>query len=135
MAYLDWNESYSVNIKEFDQQHRKLVSLLNELFEAMKAGSAKQVLGAILNSLIDYTEKHFAAEEALMEKYDFPELWRHRNEHIHLTKQVLAFKEKYERGEASLSVEMSGFLKAWLTDHIMKTDKRYTEFLNKKGVY
>ena len=63
-----------------------------------------------------------------------PELWRHRKEHNDLVKQVLDFKQKYDQGAVALSVEMGAFLKDWLVNHILKVDKRYSVYLNQKGV-
>ncbi|HEY3278644.1 MAG TPA: hemerythrin domain-containing protein [Syntrophorhabdaceae bacterium] len=41
MALMAWNDNMSVNIKLVDGQHMKLVELLNEFHDAVKAGSAR----------------------------------------------------------------------------------------------
>lgn len=134
MTYFNWDASYSVNVQVIDQQHQRLVGIINELYDAMKSGQAKQKLSGILDSLVEYTQVHFAYEEKLLETHDYPELWRHRKEHNDLVKQVLDFKQKYEQGTVALSVEMGAFLKDWLVNHILKVDKRYSAYLNQKGV-
>ena len=44
MALISWNESYSVKVKQFDDQHKKLVNMLNDLHEAMKQGKGRDAL-------------------------------------------------------------------------------------------
>jgi hemerythrin len=123
-----------VNIKEIDLQHQKLVELINNLHDGMKAGKGKEILGEILSELVNYTSFHFAFEEKLLEKYVYPETIAHKRQHSDLVGQVLAYKESYESGKTVLSIEIMNFLKDWLTTHITGTDKKYSTFLNSKGV-
>ncbi len=43
MALIDWDKSLSVNVEEIDQQHKKLIAMINELNEAMRNGKGKEV--------------------------------------------------------------------------------------------
>ena len=52
MALIEWNDEYSVKVKEIDQQHMKLVNLINELHLAMKEARGREVVGKILTGLI-----------------------------------------------------------------------------------
>ncbi|MBI3391927.1 MAG: bacteriohemerythrin [Nitrospirae bacterium] len=134
MALMVWDNGFSVNVKEIDAQHQKLIALINDLHDAMKTGKAKDVLGKVLSDLTDYTVYHFGVEEKLFQTHGYPEAVQHKREHDALTKQVLDIKEKFKEGKAGVTVETMAFLKDWLTNHIKKTDKKYTPFLNGKGV-
>ncbi len=72
MALMQWNDSLSVNIKEVDDQHKKLVAIINELHDAMRAGSGNAVLGNIFSKLTQYVASHFATEEKLMSTHNYP---------------------------------------------------------------
>lgn len=72
MAFFNWDDLGSVNIERIDNQHKKLVSYLNELFEAMRAGKGNEVLEKILNALLSYTNTHFASEEKLTQTHGYP---------------------------------------------------------------
>ena len=134
MAMLTWSDKYSVNVKEIDDQHKKLIRLLNELHTAMSAGKGKDVLSGVLNHLIDYTVYHFSAEENYMVQYGYPGYTQHRAEHTEFVKNVKDFDEKFEAGQSSVSIDVIKFLNGWVTSHISGTDKQYTQFFNQKGL-
>jgi hemerythrin len=134
MDLIVWNEDLSVNIKEINEQHKKLISMINELNMAMGAGKGKDVMGSVLARLVDYTKSHFAVEETLMQKHQYPGYISHKAEHDKLTKQVIDIMDKFKEGKAIVTVEIMNFLKNWLTSHIQTIDKRYTPHLNAKGV-
>jgi len=135
MPLMEWNDRLSVGISQFDNEHKKLVSMINELFDAVQSGRGKESLGHILDGLIDYTKTHFANEEHYMEKFSYPDLKAHRTEHETLTKQVVDIQRKYHQGAtAMLSMEVMTFLKNWLIKHIQGTDKKYGPFLATKGL-
>ena len=73
MALIKWTSALSVAVPEIDLQHQKLVSLINQLHESMLSGKGREVLGGVLNELIDYTKRHFADEEELMRRHNYPE--------------------------------------------------------------
>jgi hemerythrin len=134
MALITWNESYSVKVKQFDDQHKKLIDMVNELHDAMKVGKGKDLLEKILAGLIQYTVTHFANEERLMKQHNYPGYEQHKKEHHLLTLQVKDVQKKYHEGDAVLSQSVLTFLKEWLQNHIKGTDKNYAPFLNSKGV-
>ena len=134
MALITWNNNYSVNIKEIDSQHKKLVDLVNELYDNMKIGKGKEVTGKVLNDLVKYTESHFAYEEELFKKFKYIEGVKHSQEHAQLLSKVKSFVKDFDSGKGSVSVELLNFLKDWLVSHIGNSDKKYSQFLNSKGV-
>jgi hemerythrin len=134
MALITWDESYSVKVKQFDDQHKKLIDMVNELHDAMKVGKGKEVLEKILAGLIQYTVTHFADEDRLMKLHNYPGYEQHKKEHNLLTIRVSDLQRTYHEGSAVLSQSVMTFLKEWLQNHIQGTDKDYGPFLNSKGV-
>ena len=88
----------------------------------------------ILDELLDYTAYHFGTEEMLFQKYDYPEYSRHKKEHDTLTWKVLDIRSRYASGEGVETSEIFEFLKSWLENHLLNSDKKYSGFLNSKGV-
>ena len=134
MAFFEWKKEYSVDIKKIDDQHIELVKHLNNLYDAMKAGKGKDALETVLIGLVKYTKEHFSSEESLMKLYKFPGYAEHKQKHKKLTEHVALLKQKFDSGEISNPIQITNFLKDWLTKHIMGTDKAYGPFLNAKGV-
>lgn len=131
---IQWNETLSVKVQEIDNQHRKLINLINNLDEAMRKGKGKEVLGTVLNELVQYTKQHFAYEQGLMATYHYPDAEAHAHKHDTLTRQVFELHVKYMAGQASLTIPTMSFLNSWLIDHIQNTDKKFGDYLNSKGV-
>ncbi len=134
MPLITWSEKYSVAVKDFDQQHQKLITLINDLHDAMKAGKAKSILEGILDELESYTEYHFKAEEDMMKKHAYPELENQKTQHAGFVTKIKEFQTQFKSGKTSVSLEISNFLRDWLINHINGTDKNYGSFFNQKGV-
>jgi hemerythrin len=134
MARFTWDPTYSVSVRHFDEQHKGLFSILNELYDAMKAGAGQKVLRDVLVNLLDYTLLHFAGEEAVMRNAGYPRLQSHIEQHRRFTDKIDEACAKYNAGSVGLSVGVLDFLTEWLQNHILHTDKQYGEFLNSKGI-
>ncbi|MEJ5362104.1 MAG: bacteriohemerythrin [Spirochaetota bacterium] len=134
MEFIEWGEHLSVGVKVFDNEHKQLVSLVNKLNQALLAGSAKKTMEEILQNLVNYTKIHFKHEEDYMVLYDYPEYEKHKKEHNALTDQVMDFYTRYQAGKTVFSLELMNFLKDWLTNHILISDKKYKDFFQSKNV-
>jgi hemerythrin len=132
MAYLEWNDTFSVEIKQIDEQHKKLFSLFNDLHEAMQKGMGGKIINRILKELRDYTSYHFAAEESWMKMLNYPGLAKHKQEHQEAIKQVNKFIIEYARGSKAVPYEVLKFLSNWLQNHILQIDREYAPYLKGK---
>jgi hemerythrin len=134
MAFFEWKNDYSVGVAKIDDQHKALVGFLNELYESMKAGKGKETLDTVLINLVEYTKTHFATEESMLKLYKYPDYVAHKQKHDNMTGHVLELKKQFDAGQISNPIQITNFLKDWLSKHIMGTDKLYGPFLNAKGV-
>ena len=125
---------YSVGIASIDNEHKKLVDLINMLWAEMMDRRGPQQLAATIDAVINYTAYHFKSEEKLMSQHHYPHYQAHCAEHNRLTAQVLAMRDDYRSGRSRNPNEMIDFLRQWILDHIMHTDKQYTEHLRAAGV-
>ena len=133
MSLFQWNESYSVGHQQIDAQHKHLFQLAEELHSAMAAGKGKQMLSQTLGNLISYTKSHFASEEGLMKKYNYPDYPAHKVEHDKLTAKVLAFQSDFNAGRTMLSVDLMQFLKTWLAHHIGQIDHKVAAYIREQA--
>lgn len=134
MAFFDWKDDYKVGVKVVDQQHRRLVSLVDELYEAMKSGKGSDGAKKVLRGLVDYTKSHFRTEEEFMKSHSYPGMLAHKREHEDLARQAEDLLSQVEQGKLTVPIETGKFLKDWLTVHIMGTDKKLGAFLTSRGL-
>jgi hemerythrin-like metal-binding protein len=133
MALMTWGSMLQLGYADIDAQHERLVELVNQLDDAMRAGHGRDVVGGVLNELIRYTVYHFAFEEKLMDQYGVGSAAVHKAEHKKLVADVGAFKSKFDSGSAVVTTELMTFLRNWLSGHILKTDKTLARELSAKG--
>ncbi|MGC2856826.1 bacteriohemerythrin [Novispirillum sp. DQ9] len=130
MTLITWQDSYSVGVDLIDSDHKLLVSLINQLGDAADGGQGRDVVGSVLNVLIEYTEGHFSREERLMEKGGYPDLPAHREHHRALTNKVREMVGQYRDGRIdALDSDILEFLRSWLTGHILGVDMEYRPYV------
>jgi len=132
--YIEWKSEYDLGIDSIDQQHRKLIALINSLQTAVDYSTGEEFERQALDELVDYTRTHFKYEEGLMEQNGYPEFESHRGEHERMIAQVDEVLEAYRQDQEGAMQNAIVFLKSWLINHINGTDRQYSRFLIDKGV-
>ncbi len=133
MSLLEWSKEFETGIAVIDADHKKLVKMANTLNDAMKSGHGKDVMGKLLVDLANYTVSHFQNEEKLMKQYAYTDTVAHTHQHEDLKAQVIDIVEKHKTGAVTITLKVMNFLRDWLINHILKSDKVFAEFLKAKG--
>ena len=131
MAFIDWSNNLSVGFEEVDEDHQKLVGMVNKIHATVAQKPDQDALADLLEELLSYTGWHFRHEERLMQNYADPGLFAHKQEHEDLAKQATELYEKFLGGDDSVPGMLLPFLKDWLTRHITGTDMKMGHFLAK----
>ena len=122
-----WEEKYCLGLDEIDEQHKSLLDILNRIWFSIVNKSDASVVFSLIGELEKYTLAHFAAEETLMRVIDYPRFSDHKKEHQDFVARVAEEKKRaVESGK--LSLDLMYFLRDWLVDHILASDKHYAEF-------
>jgi hemerythrin len=129
----EWQESFAVGVAEIDEQHRRLITAIGDFYTGLQYNHSQEALTKLLRFLIDYIDMHFKTEEALMERHAYPGLAEHRAQHRGFVSRVSQMSERYLAGKLLLSLEVTGFLRQWLTEHILHTDRDLGRFLTTHG--
>ncbi len=122
MTLIVWNDDLSVGNAFIDNDHKKLVKLVNDFHNAMEEGRGNEVVGKVLHNLVIYTKEHFAREEAEMRRIKYPRYLAHKLEHDNLLMEVAELQAGFDTGKAMLTLKVSRFLRDWLATHIKQTD-------------
>jgi hemerythrin len=134
MPLMTWTQQLSVGVKVLDDDHKKLIGMLNQLNDGMKAGQGRQTLGKVFDELVDYTKMHFAREEQFFAETGYGAAEAHKKEHDDLTMRVLDLQTRHNNGALALSKEVINFLQGWLIYHIQGSDQKYRPHLNANGI-
>jgi len=122
MAVIEWRPELDIGIFEIDMQHRSLVSIANQLHDAIEAGKAERTIEWMLEELLLYTKMHFQTEEQYMKRYMYKDAAEHAREHGEMLKAMRRFKRQLKAGE-EISDEVLEFLHAWLEAHLTGPDR------------
>jgi hemerythrin len=134
MAYINWSDDLSVSVFTIDNQHKKLVGLINEFYESIKNGSSKDNVSKLIKGMKNYTHEHFGFEEKYMRQCNYPDYENHKKEHELFISKVEDLETKLNSGKIVLSFEVTSFLKDWLKNHIQVEDKKYSSLFTQKGL-
>jgi len=126
---IHWDSSYSIGVKEIDEQHKKLIDIINRLYSGFLSAQANKIIGDILQEVYDYTKFHFDYEEGLLTKNKYPTLREHKEEHEKFVSKTKEYLESHKKGSRVLTYEVMNFLRKWLVEHIAEEDKKYVSYL------
>ena len=140
MGFLNWGRKASIPDQIYsvmNDDHVTLYRIFAELRDAVavqtkgetERGFREITLLGIIRKLIDKVRDHFGREEALMDKYSYPEARAHRSEHLMLLRSIETYHANLISGARPITDEVVKYLKAWLTNHIRTADRRLDRFL------
>ena len=129
VEFIKWSERFSLNIELIDKQHKQLIYLINQLYDNMKNGNSKNILEKTIDELCEYTKVHFKEEEKIFEKYGYIDTVEHKESHQIFINEIVNFKKMFNENKVTVSSKILLYLRDWLYDHILKTDKKYIPFM------
>lgn len=124
----DFDSEFKFGIDSVDNEHVKLVDMLNEVHALLSDGKRDEARRHFNEALSSYIDEHFANEEKFMEGIGFPHLDEHKKVHENFRQ---SFYELRPRVESSDDVAFRSALSdafTWLIAHIGRTDKKYAAF-------
>jgi len=134
MPLITWNDKLSVKVKEIDDQHKRLIGIINHLSDGIQTGKGKQVLEETLSELVKNAEYHFQTEEKYMKQFGYPGYIPHRVAHDEFARKVLTHQADLKVDKFVEPLAIMAFLKVWVISHIMDMDQQYSETFIKGGL-
>jgi hemerythrin-like metal-binding protein len=135
-----WTDVLSVGVKEFDEDHKRLIRMINEMHGVLQNADEKgeipeEEIEIALHRLQNYFNGHCHREELAMAKAGYPDLEAHREEHQKFIAVVTEMSFHYQGSKSAQDGrDMMQFMYDWLTNHIFVTDRKYTQHLRSKGI-
>jgi hemerythrin len=123
--FFEWDAGkFGLGVRDMDAEHQTLIALMNALHRLHQAGAPRSAQARAVTELVSFTVKHFADEEAYMEKIGYPDLRVHAGVHRNLLKRVTEYHDEFQK-TGQLGEAFFMFLKTWLKAHICGVDARY----------
>ncbi len=132
--YIKWNNEYCMGISIIDEEHKKLVGIINKAISTKEHNDNPEEIKEILSEMVVYFDEHFSTEEACMIKFNYPEYQSHRNEHLDFIDKTIASYNKLVRGDYQIAKELLEYLRQWLVNHIQGSDREYMDCFKKNGL-
>lgn len=121
------NKRYELKVEAMDNEHKKLIEIMNLLYDKNKQGAPKEDLLKTINDLCAFCILHFQHEETYLEKIRFPGLPNHKGIHQRLLSQLKQHKTDFETSSSStINEKFFEFLTLWLAAHIQHIDMQYS---------
>ncbi|MDR2884697.1 MAG: bacteriohemerythrin [Deferribacteraceae bacterium] len=127
MSLVQWTDSLSVKIEKFDGEHKKLLDIINVLYESTSQGKGTDVISKTLKDLISYTQTHFKHEEDFLKGRGYNGIATQQEQHKVFVDKIAEFQKKYDAGSMTSTISMFTFLSSWLINHIQKVDSLYAK--------
>ena len=126
-----WDESYVLGIDEIDLQHRSIVEQFGRFSAAVQEGCASEMLLDMATFLAGYAKEHFATEERVMEKYNYPRIDEQRAEHAIFTHDAEELLRRIVNEGASreIAADLAGKMVRWVIQHIRNHDRAMVQFV------
>lgn len=125
-SFIDWKKSYETGIKQIDDDHKYLCSIINVLYDSIvsKDSDHEAAFSKALNEITFYTQCHFKNEEAIMEKINYKFIERHKYMHKVFASTVIESANKYYSGRPFVANSFIRFLRDWILEHIALEDMK-----------
>lgn len=119
-----WDDALQIGHAAMDDDHRKLVELVNNFQNNLNAPLPFADLLQDLDQLLEFTSWHFRHEERLMNSCGYPEMIAHKKEHKELIATLYQLHSRVRDKDDGVLAELSRFIKEWLHRHIPEVDRK-----------
>jgi len=130
---MTWSNEIATGHTRIDEDHKHLIALVNRLHDAMLKRAGKDQLATLFDELALYTKEHFGREETLMGQIAYAGAAEHRGQHKTLIDQLTQLRTDFGTGKVTITLETMKFLQGWVSDHILKSDRKLAEAAAKAG--
>lgn len=127
-----WDPKYSVNIKSIDIQHKKFFEIINNVFFLLRQKPVDETkVNKIVKDLVEYAEYHLNYEEKCFKETDYPDMATHCQFHNGYRQKIKDYQKKIKQKDSNLialAQEIAEFAQNWLSEHILATDQKYSQY-------
>ena len=121
---LKWEEKFSVGVPAMDQEHRRIIGMINKLQDEFACVHKAETVAELLTEMTQYAQDHFQHEERMLAAHNYPRMLEQHAQHVGYRKKNVALCQ-------ATRLDITGlykFLRNWWAHHILEEDMRYKAF-------
>ncbi|NQV51403.1 MAG: hemerythrin family protein [Candidatus Marinimicrobia bacterium] len=126
-----WTKDMRIDDGQIDADHKKLISIANKVLTLEQSSKRADELKQLIQDLYEYVKYHFAREEDLMQKLEYPDMKSHQTKHENIILAMNLFLANAQNMDEIL-VNFRKLVSKWVIDHIMDEDKKLQRFMDAK---
>ncbi len=125
-----WDDKYLLDVIEIDEQHKKLVGIINTFYDILEKGLEvyTQNRDRVLKEIVDYTIYHFGQEETLFDNFGYTTSDFHKQQHKAFVEEVGRYITRLQDSTVEQGLKFYDYLVTWLLSHIGKSDKAWASY-------
>lgn len=134
MSIFKWSDDLITNNSQIDSDHKLIIEKAAELHQALTQSKGQEHVLKTLTFLNDYVKKHFAEEEKLQMKNEYPLISDHKKNHAYFINELdkLTMKIKSQPSSVANAIELNNLMSGWFFKHIKRMDVEVANHLRKK---
>ena len=132
---IEWNDGLNLGVKDIDDDHKKLLRIINDLSDAINNNETKNVIETVFKEIQKHTKDHFSREETYLEECQCTKLEDHIKKHRAFCAELLELKTKALSSQNNISAQdVSIYITEWLLKHIIEEDIPAITIFKKCGI-
>lgn len=135
--FIDFSKEILLNIEEIDRQHEKWIELYNEMYRVMiddQIQDRQSEIELLVKEMYEYTKEHFKFEEEILRKISYPNAVTHRSSHKQMDDTIYKYYRSVLDNNFVSGRSVFALLKVWITDHILKDDREYADYIVENNI-
>lgn len=131
MELVNWDSEFEIGHKELDEQHKKLIGLLNNIIEDCNRNNSSKLIADTLEQMLEYSFIHFKTEEKLLLEAGIPNFEEHKKQHKDFVKKISELCFSSINNNYTIADEITVHLKKWVVEHILVSDMELKDYCSK----
>lgn len=128
MNKIEWDSSFSVGVRILDEQHKKIIEIINELLTHSEADVRSETISDLLYKLTQYAHDHFITEEHILSQFGYPDIETQKKDHKAYRIKIVNFCMETVDHKISVPEELKEYILTWWKSHILVDDMAYKTF-------
>jgi hemerythrin-like metal-binding protein len=126
---LEWNDGMSVGIPEIDEDHKRFISLIDELNHSITKRMKTTEIKRRLQHVIEDSNRHFEQEEKFFQERKYPNAEGHVRSHNNVRNMLKNIQDSFmPYGLGAEWLDAALVIKQILISHILAEDMLYADY-------